>query len=294
EWQGVAGAIVVLDPSTGELLANAGRAHGAPADVGVRSVYFTGSTMKAFTLATAIEAGVVAPDDRFDCEHGSWTYEGKVLRDSHENGTLSVTEMMAVSSNIGFAKVFDRLGGERLRRTMRALHFGSAPPIDGAAAGSIPERIDDHTFRGVNAAIGEGATASPLQVAAAYAVLANGGAYVPPTVTHRSSGPPRETIFKAETARIVASILERAVNSEQSTSTRARLDGVRMAGKTGTASFDLPGGGEGVYASFVGFFPVEAPRFVVVVGVEQPREDGNGPTTAAPAFARVATRLLAR
>jgi beta-lactamase regulating signal transducer with metallopeptidase domain len=294
DWKGVAGAILVLDPSTGEVLASAGRAHGAPADVGVRSAYFTGSTMKAFTLAAAIDAEVVEPSERFDCEQGRWTYQGKVLHDSRENGTLSVTEMMAVSSNVGFAKVFDRLGGDRLQRTLRALHFGSAPPIDGAAAGTVPERIEDHSFAGAVAAIGEAATASPLQVAAAYAVLANEGVYVPPTLTRRSGAAPREPIFKPETARAVTAILEGAVNREESTSARARIRGVRVAGKTGTASWDLPGGGEGIYASFVGFFPVEAPRFVVVVGMEQPREDGNGPTVGAPTFARVATRLLGR
>jgi beta-lactamase regulating signal transducer with metallopeptidase domain len=294
EWQGAAGAIVVLDPSTGEVLANAGRAHGARADVGARSVYLTGSTMKAFTLAAALEEGVVTPTERFDCEQGSWTYQGKVLRDTHENGVLSVTEMMAVSSNIGFGKVVERLGGERLQRWLRALHFGTAPGIEGAAAGSMPELIEDHSFAAAIAGIGEVVTASPLQVAAAYGVLANGGAYVPPTLTRRSGPAPRETILKAETAHAVTAILENALGSEHSTGTRARVAGVRVAGKTGTASWELPGGREGVYASFVGFAPVEAPRFVVLVGVEQPREDGGGPTVAAPAFARVTTRLLER
>jgi beta-lactamase regulating signal transducer with metallopeptidase domain len=294
EWQGVAGAIVVLDPSTGEVLANAGRAHGARADVGARSVYVTGSTMKAFTLAAALEEGVVSPTDRIDCENGAWTYQGKVMHDTHENGVLSVTEMMAVSSNVGFGKVVERLGGERLQRWLRAFHFGTAPGIEGAAAGSMPELIEDHSFAAAVAGIGEVVTASPLQVAAAYGVLANGGAYVPPTLTRRNGPAPRETILKAETARAVTTILENALGSEHSTGTRARVAGVRVAGKTGTASWELPGGREGVYASFVGFAPVEAPRFVVLVGVEQPREEGSGGEVAAPAFARVTTRLLER
>ncbi len=296
EWQGVAGAIVVLDPSTGEVLANAGRAHGAPADVGVRSVYVTGSTMKAFTLAAALEEGVVTPTDRIDCENGAWTYEGKVMRDNGQNGVLSVTEMMAVSSNIGFGKVVQRLGGERLQRWLRAFHFGAAPGIEGAAAGSMPDFIEgeDHPFAAAVAGIGEVVTASPLQVAAAYGMLANGGAYVPPTLTHRDGPAPRETILKSETARAVTAILENALGSEHTTGTRARVAGVRVAGKTGTASWEVAGGREGVYASFVGFAPVEAPRFVVLVGVEQPREDGSGGTVAAPAFARVTTRILER
>jgi beta-lactamase regulating signal transducer with metallopeptidase domain len=296
EWQGVAGAIIVLDPSTGEVLANAGRVHGAPADVGVRSAYLTGSTMKAFTLAAALEEGVVSPTDRIDCENGAWTKQGKVLNDNDRNGVLSVTEMMAVSSNVGFGKVVERLGGERLQRWQRAFHFGTAPGIEGAAAGAMPELLEDHNhpFAAALAGIGESVTASPLQVAAAYGVLANGGTYVPPTLTRRHGPAPRETILEAETARAVTAILENALGSEHSTGTRARVAGVRVAGKTGTASWEVPGGPDGVYASFVGFAPVEAPRFVVLVGVEQPRQDGGGPTVAAPAFARVATRLLAR
>jgi hypothetical protein len=292
EWQGVAGTIVVLDPSTGEILANAGRAHGAPADVGIRSAYLTGSTMKAFTLAAALEEGVLSPSERIDCENGTWTEQGKVLHDNAPHGVLSVTEMMAVSSNIGFGKVADRLGGERLLRWQRAFHFGVAPALDGASAGAMPERIEDRTFAAAIAGIGEVVTASPLQVAAAYGVLANGGAYVPPTLTRRNGPAPREAIVKPETARAVTAILEAAVNSDQSTSTQARVRGVRVAGKTGTASWELPGGGEGVYASFVGFAPVEAPRYVILVGMEQPRDGGGGGQVAAPAFARVARRLL--
>ncbi|HEX3343645.1 MAG TPA: penicillin-binding transpeptidase domain-containing protein [Polyangiaceae bacterium] len=296
EWKGAAGAILVLDPSTGEVLADAGRAHGARADVGIRSAYVTGSTMKAFTLAAALEEGVLSPTERIDCENGVWTKQGKVLHDSGQNGVLSVTEMMAVSSNVGFGKVADRLGGDRLQRWQRAFHFGVAPALDGATAGSMPERVDDadHPFAAAIAGIGEVVTASPLQVAAAYAVLANDGAYVAPTLIRRNAPAPRERLLRPETARAATAVLENALGSEKSTGTRARIAGVRVAGKTGTASWELPGGGEGVYASFVGFAPVDAPRFVIVVGVEQPREDGSGGTAAAPAFARVATRLLAR
>jgi cell division protein FtsI (penicillin-binding protein 3) len=292
EWKGEAGAVVVLEPATGEILANAGRAHGAPADVGVQRVYVTGSTLKGITLAAALDDGVVSAGDRFDCENGAFTYAGHTMHDSHASGTLTLPEMLAVSTNVGFTKVFDRMGGDRLGRWLRRFHFGAAPAVAGAAPGEVPARIEDRSFEGAMAAIGEAMKASPLQVAAAYATLANDGAYVAPTLSRRAGPPPREPLLKPDTARAVVAMLETAVTSEHSTGKQARLEGTRVAGKTGTASWPLPGGGEGIYASFVGIVPADHPRFVILVGVEAPREGGYGGTVAAPAFARVAARAL--
>jgi beta-lactamase regulating signal transducer with metallopeptidase domain len=291
ESGGVAGVIVVLDPSTGEILADSGRDHGARADVAARSAYVTGSTMKPAVLAAALDDGILGAGEQIDCEGGSWTYQGGTIHDYHPFGTLSVPEMLAVSSNIGFAKVFDRMGGERLSYWLRAYHFGAAPPVEGAVAGSLPA-LEGKTSLGAVAVIGEVVKASPLQVAAVYATLANGGEYVAPTRARRSGAAARERIMKAETARTVVGMLEGVVYGERSTGKLARIDGVRVAGKTGTASWDLPGGGEGVYASFAGIVPSTSPRFVILVGVEQPK-DGSGPSTAAPVFARVGSRMLA-
>jgi len=283
-----AGTVLVLDPATGEILANAGRDHGAAADVAVRSAYVTGSTLKAFTLAAALEENVVSPGDRFDCEQGTWTSHGVTLHDSAPHGVLTVPELLAVSSNVGFAKIFDRLGGDRLGRWLRAFHFGTAPAIDGATAGWIPS-ADDAML-----AIGESLKASPLQVAAAYGAFANGGYYVAPTLTRRTGAPPREQILRPQTASSVVTMLEGVVSSDKATGTAARVEGQRVAGKTGTASWTMPDGSERVYASFVGFVPAQAPRFVILVGLEQPQsEEPYGGTTAAPVFSRVATRALA-
>ena len=295
EWKAAAGTVLVLDPSRGEILANAGVARGAAVDVAVGSAFVPGSTIKAFTLAAALEERVISPTDSFDCERGAWSYHGAIIRDGEANGVLSVPEMLAVSSNIGFGKIYDRLGPGRLGRWLRAFHFGSAPAIEGAVVGAIPERIDDRRAEGVLVAIGQGMTASPIQVAAGYAVLANGGFYVPPTLTHRTGEVPREPILKPETAHTVVALLEHVVSDEQATGTRARVDGVRVAGKTGTASWTLADGNEGIYASFVGIVPSTAPRFVILVGLEQPQgEEASGGGAAAPVFSRVATRALER
>lgn len=297
QWHGEDGVVLVMEPSTGEILADAGRSHGAAVDFAVQRALATGSTMKALTLAAALDEGAVRADDRFDCENGAWTYDGKKLEDYRAFGVLGIPQMMAVSTNVGFAKVADKLGGSHLDRWFRTFHFGSAPEIAGATAGTIPPGIQDHTFRALVAAIGEAVEASPVQVAALYATLANGGEYVAPTRTHRATPATRERLVKAETARTVISALESVVYDDHATGTAARVDGVRVAGKTGTAEWDMPGGGVGSYASFVGIVPATAPKYVILVGMTQPKGNGEGDSpgggvVAAPAFARVASRIL--
>ncbi|HEU4412438.1 MAG TPA: penicillin-binding transpeptidase domain-containing protein [Polyangiaceae bacterium] len=295
-WRAEAGVALVLEASSGAVLASAGREGGAPADVATKRAFITGSTLKAVTLAAALDEGVISPDERFDCERGAFRYRGKTMRDPGSYGVLTVPEMLATSTNVGFTKVFDRLGGARLARRLRAFHFGEAPPIEGATAGDLPAIEAGATYEGAVVAIGEAMAASPLQVAAAYAAFANDGAYVAPTLT-RGRAAAREPIMKPETARAVMRMLDEAVNGELATGKLARFEGARVAGKTGTASWALPGGGEGTYASFVGVVPAApgGPRLVVLVGLLQPRaENATGKTAAAPAFARLASRALAR
>jgi cell division protein FtsI (penicillin-binding protein 3) len=236
----------------------------------------------------------VTPSDRFDCEHGAWSYQGKTIRDHVAFGSLTVPEMLAVSSNIGFGKIYDRLGHVRLERWLRAFHFGTAPAIEGAAAGSLPA-LEERSAAGVWLATGgAGLTVTPLQVAAAYGVLANGGFYVAPTLTRRAGEVPREPVLRPETAHTVVAMLEHVVSDDRATGTAARVDGRHVAGKTGTAGGELPDGRERVYASFVGIIPSTSPRFVILVGLEQPEgEAAYGGTVAAPVFSRVATRALA-
>ena len=291
-WGAAAGTILVLDPGTGEILANAGREHGAPADVALLRSYVVGSTLKAVTLAAALEEGVITPEERIDCESGSWSYGGHTVRDGDAYGSLTLPEMMAVSSNIGFTKVFDRLGGDRLGRWLRAFHFDSAPPIEGASSGEVPPRIEDGSSAGASVAIGASMAASPLQLASAYAVFANDGAYVAPTLARRSTEAARRQLITKGTARAVVAVLDEAVNGARATGARARVTGARVAGKTGTAEGPLPSGIEGTYASFVGLVPESRPRFVILVGIEGPRDGASGGKVAAPVFAHVATRAL--
>jgi cell division protein FtsI (penicillin-binding protein 3) len=285
DWSAPAGVVVVLDPATGRVLADAGRDRGVHADVARLHAYSPGSTMKIVVLAAAIEAGVVSPSDTIDCEHGAFAYAGGTITENGPGGPMPLSQAVAVSSNVAAAKLFDRVGGDRLEHELRALHFGVAP-------GSMPERIDDHSVLGARVAIGEDVTATPLQVAAAYAAIAQGGTYVEPTFSAHAEPDRREPVMKRETAHAVMGLLDEVVNGERGTGKLARVEGARVAGKTGTAAWDLPGGAEGRYASFVGIVPEGAPRFVILVGVEQPKGDAPGGEVAAPAFARIAARAL--
>lgn len=258
DWHATSGTILVLTPK-GEVLADAGGRSDAP--------FVPGSTMKPFLLAAALDEGVVKEEDVFDCsgERGPRT-----LVDSQANGKLAVQEMLAVSSNIGFAQVFDRLGGARADRTLRRFHF--TPPA--AFATQQPGDWD-----GALTAIGVTMTTTPRELASAYAALAAGG----------------DGIVKASTAERVGTLLEGVVASEKGTGKKARVDGVRVAGKTGTSEWKAKSGAAATYASFVGFVPAERPRFVIFVGIEgAARKEAWGSAVAAPVFARVASRALSR
>lgn len=272
-----AATIVILDPTTGAILANAGIADGKAADVATQSSFVTGSTMKAVTLASALDANVLDGSEQLDCEGGSFTYDGKTMRDAGSYGTLAIADVLAVSSNVGFTKVFDRLGGEHLGGTLRAFHFDA------------PASIADHSYAGATVAIGEAVKATPLQIAAAYAVFANGGFYVTPS-THGDGS--RERVVRPETAAKVLELLAAPVNAKLGTAKRAKVEGFQVAGKTGTASYPSADGHERAYASFVGIVPADAPKYVIVVAADQPKGDVAGGVVAAPVFARVATRIL--
>ena len=261
-----AAVIVVIDPSTGAILADAGASNTA---------YVTGSTLKPFVLASALDAGVVSPSDTFDCGQGDFTYAGKTVHDYAKHGVLSVSEMLAVSTNIGFTKLFDKMGAATTEKGLEAFHF--APPA-----------LKDHDYPSAMVAIGEVTTATPIDLARAYVPLANGGEYI-------RDGGGRERVMKAETVAALRPMLENVVTSARGTGHAAAVNGVRVAGKTGTATWDLPGGGEGTWASFVGFVPSNAPRYVILVGADMPdtAKDTSGGAIAAPVFSRIATRLLA-
>jgi beta-lactamase regulating signal transducer with metallopeptidase domain len=258
------GAIaIVLDARTGAVLAAATRGDGD-----ARAARSPGSTMKPFTVAAALEAGIVDAAARIDCEGGTRRYGDRTVTDASPHSRLDLGGILAVSSNVCTAKLAEPLG-DRLGEALRRYHFAA------------PAHIDTRSIEGALIGSGEGVPASALDVAAGYTAFADGGVY------HAPDGA-SERVMRSDTAYAVMTMLERVVDDTDGTGQAARIAGIRVAGKTGTA--ESRGGRH--YASFVGIVPADAPRFVVLVGVDG--VTGAGGKVAAPVFAKIASRALGR
>jgi len=259
--QATGAVAVVLDAATGKPLAVVSRGELDP-----RTARVPGSTIKPFAFAAALEAGTVEAGTELDCEQGARAYGTKVLRDASPNGVLDLGGILAVSSNVCTAKLVEPLGdllGQSLRRYRLA----------------APGRVDTRTLDGAAVAYGEGVAVSPLELASAYTALAGGG-------VHHAPDGDGFRVMREDTARTVLGLLERVVTDPRGTGHAARVDGIRVAGKTGTTR-SRPGS-DRYYASFVGVAPIEAPRVVILVGIDG--VTGSGGKVAAPVFAAIAAR----
>ena len=266
EWGAERVAILVLDPRTGALLASTDDAPGKP--------IVPASTLKPLEVAMALDADLITTEQRFDCGNGTRSYDSQVLRDGGQYGSLNAAEILAVSSNIGTSRIFDVLGGERLGDGLRRFQIGA------------PAEIPSGTLKGAVIALGQASTTTPLSLAAAYGVFANDGLLV------ASGSAQPERVIKASTAKTLRAMLEGVVSAERATGKAAAVAGVRVGGKTGTHDEECCVEGSGTFASFVGIVPIDAPRWVIYVGVGNPNKEGTGSNVAAPAFSRVATRAL--
>lgn len=317
ESKAIGGMLVALDPRTGELLAIAqsprfnpnapapGIAAGALRDRPALDLFEPGSTYKAFVAAAALEERVVRLEDTFDCELGSWEVGHHTIHDTHPHGMLNLPRILAVSSNIGAAKVAQRLGREGMMRTARRFGFGERTGLSlpGEGRGSVPYPKADVTL--ATQAFGQGLSATAVQVAAAFGALANKGVLMRPYLVSRVTDPdgvvlvenqptPVRQAVSERTARTVLQMLEGVVQKD-GTAPRAALEAYRVAGKTGTAQKPDPvarGYSEKRIASFAGIAPADDPRLVVYVVVDEPRTDVYGGLVAAPAFKEVATAAL--
>jgi cell division protein FtsI (penicillin-binding protein 3) len=308
-----AGVAVAMDPSTGEILALASvpgfdpnNAAASTADQWrnrvIADTYEPGSTFKGVLAAAAIEAGVVRPDARIYCENGSYAVGRRVVHDHEPYGWLSFADVIKHSSNIGAAKVGERLGAERLAAAMRAFGFGQLSGID--LSGEVPGLVrPPHKWGRINlvtTSFGQGIAVTPLQLLCAYGAIANGGRLMRPyvvrrvvaadgSVLHENTPQVVSQAVSPHTAAIVTGLLRGVV--EGGTGTQARIDGLPVAGKTGTAQkVEAKTGRYSAHqrmSSFIGFVPADAPRFVILVVIDSPRTATYGGIVAAPVFRRI-------
>jgi cell division protein FtsI (penicillin-binding protein 3) len=300
-----AGAVIVLDVGTGEILALANwpsfdpNLRGQWNKAALRNRVLTdtfepGSTMKPFSIAAAIEAGKVSPQQQIQTAPGRLTIGGRTIGDAHAYGVLTVAEVVAKSSNVGTAKIALDLSPQTLWDLYTKVGFGQAPRVAvGAVAGRLRPANAWRPIEQATIAYGYGVSVSLLQLARAYTVFARDGDIVPLSLVKLDAPPPSIPVLRPETAEQMRGMLEMAVG-DAGTAPRARIDGYRVAGKTGTARKLRDGRYVSEYvASFAGFAPVAKPRLVVAVMIDEP-DAGQfyGGQVAAPVFAEVVARSL--
>lgn len=321
--QEAAGAVgIILDAQTSEVMAM--DAVGLPMggeklakenwrNRPILEAFEPGSTMKTFVIAAGLQQKKWQPNTRFNCEQGELRIGNRVIgeADSHHRfGWLTISEILAVSSNIGMAKMAFALGETAVREELYKFGFGHKTGIDlpGEATGIIRKnKWSKHLLS--NVSFGHGMTATPLQIANAYAAIANGGILRKPRITKQSIAPiktlslpwlaPKDepsnegirilTPAEAQTLRLLLA----GVMVKGGTGVSAVVPGYPVAGKTGTAQKVNPQGRgylAGVYvSSFVGMIPANEPKFVIFVAVDSPKKQYYGSQVAGPLFSRVAT-----
>jgi cell division protein FtsI (penicillin-binding protein 3) len=305
-----AGAIVVLDVRTGEVLAlanlptynpnNRAKLNGAQLRNRVLTDNFEpGSTLKPFTVALALEMGKLTPQTRIDTAPGTLTIANYTIHDSHPGGAMSAVQVIQKSSNVGAAKIALGLPREEMHGMFKRVGFGAAPRLGfpGEASGRVREAKTWRPIEQATMAYGHGISVSLIQLARAYTVFARDGDLAPLALVKTGAPAQGERVFSPEVAREVRAMLEAAVQPG-GTAPRARIMGWRVGGKTGTAH-KLENGGYAAHkyvSSFVGFAPVSAPRLVIAVMVDEPSAGKYyGGVVAAPIFAQVmqgALRLI--
>lgn len=304
-----AASAVVIDPRTGEVLAMANQPSFDPnnrrrlnAEIvrnrSVTDAFEPGSTMKAFSIAAALELGRIAPDTRLQTDPGKITIGRRTIGDKKPLGVLTVSEILAKSSNVGTVKIAEKLSSQEMHDFYTSAGFGRVPEpsLNGATTGRLrnPQRwvpIDHATI-----SYGHGVSVSLLQLARAYTIFARDGDIVPLSFVPQPGPMAGVPVISPETARIMRRMLTQAAGPT-GTAPKAQVEGFKVAGKTGTAHKPEQGGyaKDRYVSSFVGFAPAERPRFVIAVMVDEPSAGKHyGGEVAAPIFARIANDTLRR
>lgn len=280
------GDVVILDPRTGELLALVGVRDGRPAltSTPLAEAYEPGSVIKPFLVTRLLDLGRTQVEETINTENGEWRLAGRTLRDEHEAPTMTVRDVIRLSSNIGTAKLAARLSPQEEFETLRDFGFGSytGVPYPAESKGQLKRPGTWGPMTRTSMAIGYELMATPVQIAAAYAAIANGGALLQPvlvrevrapdgTVRYRHQRRVVRQVISPQAAAAMRTMLESVVDS--GTARAADLATFDVAGKSGTARRSVQGAGyvQGRYnASFAGLFPASDPQYVIVARLIDP------------------------
>ncbi len=304
-----AGIVLVVDVDSGDILAMANQPFFNPNAVGrsnagqrrlraLTDVYEPGSTMKPFLIAAALEEKIIEPNTLIDCENGKWKVARKTIRDTHPEKWLPAHKVLRYSSNIGMAKIGMDLGAGVYYDYLTKLGFGEKTHIGlpGESGGIVmpPGKWTSVDLAAISFGQGIGTTA--LQMARAYLCLANGGVTKELNLIKLPEQERKNTsmqVFSKATTDKVLSMMKDVVH-EDGTGRSARISGITMAGKTGTAQKAAKGGyGDEYMSSFVALVPAAEPELLVITMIDEPQRANYGSMVAAPVCREITVRTLA-
>jgi len=314
QYKAKKGSAVLMDPYSGEILAMASQTSYKQIPFGeqyqnqaVQVDFEPGSTFKIVVAAAALEEEVCQLNSLVHCENGAYRLANHTINDHDKAYSwLTLGQVLEVSSNIGIAKIGKKLGKDVLYKYCQNFGFGSRISIGlpGETGGILHPLFQWNDFMTATISFGQGISVTSLQMANMVSAIANGGELVKPWIVKKvldQNGGEKKVYSKQvlrrvvseETAHQVRLILENVV--EKGSGTEAQVEGVRVAGKTGTAEKSLPGY-KGYYpgryvSSFVGFWPADTPMFVLVIVYDEPKVQYWGAKSAAPVFARIVERI---
>ncbi len=309
EHHATSGSMVIVDVPTGEILAMVNQPSFNPnarsnvdpsyrRNRAVTDVVEPGSTMKAFTISAALESGKWKIHTPVDTRPGTYTLYGHTISDVHNKGLIDVTGVITYSSNVGAAKIAGSMSRDHMYDVFHRFGFGevTGSGFPGESPGYLPVPKAWGPVEQATLGYGYGLNATPLQVAQAYATLANDGRLQSPTFVKGAQNPPR-TVVDPQIASNLRDMLETVIVAPGGGgAVKARVTNYRVAGKTGTARTAVGGGYQKKYTSlFAGMIPASHPRLVGVVVIREPQGVFYGALVAAPVFGRVmdgAVRLL--
>lgn len=304
----LAGAAIVLDAKTGEVLAmvnvptynpnNPVNIKGKSRNRAIVDLYEPGSTMKPIVVAAGLDSGKYQPATKIDTAPGTLTIGTATIHDSHAHGMLTIAEIIQKSSNVGTSKIALSLDKEFMWNAFNQAGFGNKTHIGfpGEASGRVRPYKGWRPIEQATMSFGNGISVTLLQMARSYTIFANDGELKPVSLLKLKEPPVGTQVFSAETARNMKDMLEMVV-LPGGTAQRARVAGYRVAGKTGTTRKLGPHGYERTkyVASFIGFAPASNPRLVMAVMIDEPNIAGEqyyGGVAAAPVFSAVMTDAL--
>ena len=291
------GDIVILDPHEGSILALASKRANprSTAATALTEPFEPGSTLKPFVAAALLERGLATPDDIIETGNGTYETHGRTITDIHREPRMSLADVIKWSSNVGIVKFAERLQPEQHYELLRDLGFGAPTgvPYPSEASGTLRMPHDWTKMSPASLAMGYEIAVTPLQLAVAYASIANGGELIEPSlvreirdadgrVRYRHTKRVARRVMSPEVARTIRTMLVDVV--EHGTAVQADLSTFAVAGKSGTARRTTNGRySAGHYtATFVGLFPAEKPQYVILVKLDDPSGAYYGGATAAP------------